>query len=160
MSSAEILDKLGIEYSESRGELWALCPLHEEDTPSFHMNAETGLWYCHGCGQGGNAFQLVKNVLGVGNAEARRWFGNDLPTHWIPSAKQQLRRLELQYIRLLYEAAANKIFSRINLNDTAPDADEYTRRLIADERFGLLREWFIRQLWRVKHTNKPYSEAI
>ena len=30
-----------------------LCPLHKEKTPSFSVDAEQGLFYCFGCGQGG-----------------------------------------------------------------------------------------------------------
>lgn len=35
-----------------------LCPLHKEKTPSFSVDAEQGLFYCFGCGQGGDAIRL------------------------------------------------------------------------------------------------------
>ena len=39
-----------------------LCPLptHDERNPSFSCCGETGQWYCHGCGQKGNAVTLAK----------------------------------------------------------------------------------------------------
>jgi len=35
-----------------------LCPLHKEKTPSFHVDADKGLFYCFGCGSGGDAIKL------------------------------------------------------------------------------------------------------
>jgi len=35
-----------------------LCPLHKEKTPSFTVDPEQGLFYCFGCGQGGDAIKL------------------------------------------------------------------------------------------------------
>ena len=35
-----------------------LCPLHREKTPSFSVDPDQGLFYCFGCGQGGDAIKL------------------------------------------------------------------------------------------------------
>jgi DNA primase len=35
-----------------------LCPLHKEKTPSFSVDSTEGLYYCFGCGQGGDAIKL------------------------------------------------------------------------------------------------------
>src|SRR5262245_9453357 len=35
-----------------------LCPLHKEKTPSFSVDPGPGLFYCFGCGQGGDAIKL------------------------------------------------------------------------------------------------------
>ena len=40
----------------------ANCPFHQEKTPSFIINPQTGLWYCFGCGEGGNAFQFIMKM--------------------------------------------------------------------------------------------------
>lgn len=37
-----------------------LCPLHDEGTPSFSIHMDEGLWYCFGCGKGGNLEQLYR----------------------------------------------------------------------------------------------------
>lgn len=37
-----------------------LCPLHSEKTPSFFVNDEKGLFYCQGCGAGGDIFKFVQ----------------------------------------------------------------------------------------------------
>ena len=37
-----------------------LCPLHPETRPSFYVNARKNLFYCHGCGQGGDLIRFVE----------------------------------------------------------------------------------------------------
>jgi DNA primase len=32
-----------------------LCPFHDEKTPSFTVRVDKNLWFCHGCGRGGDA---------------------------------------------------------------------------------------------------------
>ena len=36
-----------------------LCPFHDENTPSFFVDADSGLWHCFGCGRGGDAVSLL-----------------------------------------------------------------------------------------------------
>jgi len=42
------------------GEFVGLCPLHSETRPSFYVNAQKNLFYCHGCGQGGDLIRFVE----------------------------------------------------------------------------------------------------
>jgi len=41
-------------------EFVGLCPLHPESRPSFYVNARKNLFYCHGCGQGGDLIRFVE----------------------------------------------------------------------------------------------------
>jgi DNA primase len=51
--------------------LWACCPLHEEDTPSFTIGPDPGLWYCFGaCSTGGDVLDLIQKRLGLSFMEA------------------------------------------------------------------------------------------
>lgn len=43
-----------------RFELVGLCPLHEETRPSFYVNTRKNVFYCHGCGQGGDLIRFVQ----------------------------------------------------------------------------------------------------
>jgi len=37
-----------------------LCPLHRETRPSFYVNARKNLFYCHGCGRGGDLIRFIE----------------------------------------------------------------------------------------------------
>lgn len=41
-------------------EFVGLCPLHTETRPSFYVNTRKNLFYCHGCGQGGDLLRFVQ----------------------------------------------------------------------------------------------------
>jgi DNA primase len=43
-----------------REEFVGLCPLHGDTRPSFYVNPRKNLFYCHGCGQGGDLIRFVE----------------------------------------------------------------------------------------------------
>ena len=43
-----------------RGEIGGLCPLHAETQPSFWVHPGKQVFYCHGCGRGGDVIRLVE----------------------------------------------------------------------------------------------------
>jgi DNA primase len=49
------------------------CPFHEERTPSFSVNAQDKLFYCFGCGQGGDVVTFVKETEQLDFAGAVEW---------------------------------------------------------------------------------------
>ena len=48
-----------------RWEFVGLCPLHKESQPSFYVNTRKDVFYCHGCGQGGDLIRFVQLSCGV-----------------------------------------------------------------------------------------------
>ncbi|MHC1750713.1 MAG: CHC2 zinc finger domain-containing protein [Cellulosilyticaceae bacterium] len=46
------------------------CPLHTEKTASFTVDEQKGLYYCFGCGAGGDIFKFVQQYLNVSFTEA------------------------------------------------------------------------------------------
>jgi DNA primase len=69
------------------GKEWAaLCPLpdHEERTPSFTVDPEKDLWFCHGCLRGGDVITLAQRAwdidrADVAAAELLLAFGHEIP---------------------------------------------------------------------------------
>jgi DNA primase len=47
-----------------------LCPFHQEKTPSFTVNREKQIFYCFGCGEGGNAITFLMKIAGKTFPEA------------------------------------------------------------------------------------------
>jgi DNA primase len=60
------LRKAGARYT-------GLCPFHEERTPSFSVNPHDKLFYCFGCGKGGDVITFVRETEQLDFAEAVEW---------------------------------------------------------------------------------------
>ena len=57
-------------------EEWAgLCPLHRETRPSFYVNRRKQVFYCHGCGRGGDLNRLVELLHGLSFPQALAHLG-------------------------------------------------------------------------------------
>ena len=63
VSEYVILRKTGREYT-------GLCPLHTEKTPSFFVNPEKQVFYCHGCHAGGSVADFLMKLHGLSFQEA------------------------------------------------------------------------------------------
>ena len=42
--------------------LKGLCPFHDEKTPSFTVASDRNVYFCHGCGKGGDAINFVMEI--------------------------------------------------------------------------------------------------
>jgi DNA primase len=52
------------------GSLKGLCPFHDEKSPSFNLTPSNNLWYCFGCGLGGDAISFVQQIEHLTFAES------------------------------------------------------------------------------------------
>lgn len=48
----------------------AVCPFHQEKSPSMSVDRARGLYHCFGCGKGGDVFSFVQETQGVGFGDA------------------------------------------------------------------------------------------
>jgi DNA primase len=48
----------------------AVCPFHEEKTPSMSIDPARGLYHCFGCGKGGDVFSFIQETQGVDFGDA------------------------------------------------------------------------------------------
>ena len=51
-------------------EVAGLCPLDRETHPSLYVNRRKQVFYCHGCGRGGDLIRLVELLHGLGFRQA------------------------------------------------------------------------------------------
>lgn len=68
------IDEIVREYvtlkSAGGGSLKGLCPFHDERSPSFHVTPSRGMWYCFGCGEGGDVISFVQKIDHLNFAES------------------------------------------------------------------------------------------
>ena len=67
-SRCNIVDIIGsyIPVKKAGHGTWkALCPFHEEKTPSFSISEELRSYHCFGCGKEGDVFNFVMEKEGV-----------------------------------------------------------------------------------------------
>jgi DNA primase catalytic core len=114
-----------------------LCPLHKEKTPSFSVEPSQGLFYCFGCGVGGDAIKLHMLLTGDDfpaaiEALARRY---GIP---LPSRSGRRRKDDGPDLEGALAAAAEHFRDHLRRH---PEPREYLRRRRIPEelieRFGV-----------------------
>jgi hypothetical protein len=58
--SAEFVERLS--GREVSGAGFALCPFHDERTPSLHVSRDDGCWHCFGCQAGGGILEFYARL--------------------------------------------------------------------------------------------------
>jgi DNA primase len=119
-----------------------LCPFHDERTPSFGINPAEKLYYCFGCGEGGDAFKFVQETEGVGFAGALEYLADRYGVAMEvveedPAAAQ--RRAERERLLELLERTAAFYVRYLWDSEEASHAREYLAGRGLDE--GALREF-------------------
>jgi hypothetical protein len=69
------LTALGIDFRVTGDEAKALCPSpeHEDTTPSWSINLDSGQHHCFSCGWGGGFVFLTMTLTGKGPKESKEW---------------------------------------------------------------------------------------
>lgn len=111
-AASDIVAVIGSYFPLKRAgpEFRALCPFHQEKTPSFYVNPSKQSYYCHGCGAGGAVFQFLMQYENVDFPEAVRRLATRAGISIVEDefsaeeeAKQTLRK---RLLRLHFEASA------------------------------------------------------
>ena len=86
ISDVVVLKKAGREYI-------GLCPFHAEKTPSFTVNREKQVFYCHGCHEGGNIFGFLMKNNGLSFPDAVKMlagrYGINIPAKSMTAAQKK-----------------------------------------------------------------------
>ena len=130
------LQKKGASY-------FGLCPFHNEKSPSFSVSQSKQMYYCFGCGAGGNVITFLQQYENAGFPEAVRMLadraGIRLPE---PEYSEEVRQKENRRARLL---AVNKEAAKYFYYQLRAKQGEYglaylRNRQLSDEtihKFGL-----------------------
>lgn len=129
------------ELKKRGNSILALCPFHSEKTPSFNINSAKQLFYCFGCGVGGDVITFIMKIENLSYAEAVAFLaeqvGMDLPPEDDYESKtSSLRKRILEMNRL-----AARFYHAKLLSGEGKQALEYLKnRALKDRtivRFGL-----------------------
>src|SRR3954470_25027708 len=97
-----------------------LCPFHDERTPSFGIDPGEKVYYCFGCGAGGDVFTFVMETEGLDFGGALEWLADragveleresEDPRDAARRARRDrllalLERTAAYYVRVLWESA-------------------------------------------------------
>ena len=58
---SDIVDVISgyVRLTRNGSSYFGLCPFHNEKSPSFSVSGSKQMFYCFGCGEGGNVFCLL-----------------------------------------------------------------------------------------------------
>ena len=141
----DILDVIsGAVHLEKRGGNYVgLCPFHNEKTPSFTVTPAKQMFYCFGCGVGGNVYSFVQKYDNITFREAVEQLadraGYALPKA-APSAAEQKKREQKDILLAINKEAAIWFFHRLREDAGKAGMQYFIRRGLTPEtmqRFGL-----------------------
>ena len=85
-----------------------LCPFHQEKTPSFTVNQSKQMYYCFGCGEGGNGIKFLMEIGQQSFSQVVLELANryQVPLKTLEPEKRQEVQKELSLKEQLYEIVA------------------------------------------------------
>ncbi len=110
------LEKKGKDY-------FGLCPFHREKTPSFSVVPGKQIFYCFGCGKGGNVFHFIMNAENLEYIEAVRYLADrakiQLPEGGAEDEekarlRQSLLKINTEAARFFYNTLESGKYSKAN----------------------------------------------
>lgn len=110
-SRSDIVDVIsGYVKLKRKGSSWfGLCPFHNEKSPSFSVSRDKQMYYCFGCGAGGNVFTFLMEYENFSFVEALQFLadraGIQLPQQEYSKEARQEADLKSQLLKIHKEAA-------------------------------------------------------
>ncbi len=95
-----------VQLTKKGGNLFGLCPFHNEKTPSFSVSPEKQIYHCFGCGKGGGVVNFIMEIENLSFPEAVKFLA-DRAGMTVPEdgQDQELPRLRKRMLELNKEAA-------------------------------------------------------
>lgn len=144
-SRNDIVDVISgyVKLQKKGNSYFGLCPFHNEKSPSFSVSRDKQMYYCFGCGAGGNVFTFIMEYENYSFLEALKFLaaraGVDLPEE--KYSKEEKERADLRSTLLEINKLAAKYFYAQLKSQNGKNAYDYLkRRELSDETivaFGL-----------------------
>jgi len=149
-AQTDIVDLVGqyLELRRSGDNYRALCPFHNEKTPSFNVNHSRQIFHCFGCGRGGDAFKFLMLHDNLTFPEAIRVLAERAGIKLEPeSPRAAQQRSERARLIELNEFAAKHFRSRL-VGEPGAHARAYlAQRGISEEVSGKFMLGYAPDLW-------------
>jgi len=144
----DIVDVVGVyvKLSPRAGNHFGLCPFHSEKSPSFSVNRDKQIFYCFGCGAGGNVISFIKRIENMDFVDALKLLADrahfNLPEKGTSTQQDKIRAQARETAAKINKLAARFYFDNLQSDtDAAGRALEYlTNRGVTPsliKRFGL-----------------------
>ena len=141
----DIVDVIGsyVKIQKKGSSYFGLCPFHNEKSPSFSVSGHKQIYYCFGCGAGGNVIRFIMNYENYTFQEAVKYLaeraGVTLPeVEFTEEARQkQSKRDKLLEIN---KEAARYFYYQLRTDRGKQGRDYFARRELSEEtmkKFGL-----------------------
>lgn len=126
-----------VQLKPSGRNLKALCPFHQEKTPSFMVSPEKQLAYCFGCHKGGDIVAFIEEIEGVDFKEAVKILAEKCgidPAEYMFSAKSKHTKSEKEEIYEIHKITSTFYEDYLWNSDKGKKVLEYLRnRGLKDE---------------------------
>lgn len=131
--SADIVEIISsVTPLKAAGRTWkGLCPFHREKTPSFNVDRSKGMFYCFGCGTGGDVFKFVMLIERMNFPEAIEWVAERVGIELPKKQKTQKDRAKDDLAEIVEEAAV--AFHQALGRDGNPAVEYLRKREVSPE---------------------------
>jgi len=128
-----------VQLSRKGGNLFGLCPFHNEKTPSFSVSPDKQIYHCFGCGKGGGVINFIMEIENLGYPDAIRFLANRAGMAVPEDDRGESGQLRRRIVSLNKEAA--RFYNSLLKEDVGKTARAYLeKRRITPQtatRFGL-----------------------
>lgn len=144
-SRNDVVDLIGnyIKLTKKGSSYFGLCPFHNEKSPSFSVSRDKQMYYCFGCGAGGNVFTFVMEYENYTFVEAVKYLaeraGIKLPE---VEVTEEQKRIQNKRQRLLdiHKMTAQYFYYQLKSKNGANARAYFEKRCLSMEtiaHFGL-----------------------
>ena len=132
-SAADIVDFIGqVTPLKLAGKSYkGLCPFHREKTPSFTVDRSRGLFYCFGCGTGGDLFKFLTLVERFTFPEAVEYVASRVGIE-LPRRRKSTRENEKDDLLDVLDDASEAFHQALGWTPNAADSYLKERRVSQD----------------------------
>ena len=155
-----------VKLTRRGGNYFGLCPFHSEKTPSFSVSPQKQMYYCFGCGAGGNSIGFIMEYENYSFQEALKVLANragvTLPE--VEQTEEEKRAASVrQQLYDVYRDAATFYYYLLRSPAGAKGMEYLRGRKLTDEtinRFGLGFAHTSGGLYRYLKEKKGYPDEV